>query len=190
VLPLYEWLLSNIDAMDEYRQPRDERAARIPQMVNSHRKDGDNLFERFERSLSSISQIRPLDTNELRHPQQPLRKSFGKQRKKVKEKKRMTTKELLDASQLLITFEDKLRRQILSRESQSAAEPIDHVNVPNFIKLRVASRSVSSSTRHLMEAQETYDYNLMDAHSILFTAMQDMKTVQFEKQKAKCRRHI
>ena len=39
VLPLYEWLLSNIDAMDSTGS-LEMSALRISQMVNSHRKDG------------------------------------------------------------------------------------------------------------------------------------------------------
>ena len=105
----------------------------------------------------------------------------------------MSTRELLEANQKMIAFEDKLRRTVLSRETKRVVvseEPdadgqtTPTAVVPNYIKLRVSNRHIRAGAQE-MENQELLLDRIAKARSDMFVAMRDTSRQYLEDREKK-----
>lgn len=176
----------------------------------SEKAEGGNLFESFAQSLhkqSDLSQPEPQSSQAAKQQQQqqkpqhstkrmpgnPMSGGYTIRHRRKKEKKRMSTRELLEANQKMIAFEDKLRRTVLSRETKRVVvseEPdadgqtTPTAVVPNYIKLRVSNRHIRAGAQE-MENQELLLDRIAKARSDMFVAMRDTSRQYLEDREKK-----
>jgi hypothetical protein len=199
-VPLYEWFSTTEKTILEHRQPADEKAIFISNTI-SEKQEGAKLSETLEESLHiqrepSQGEIRVQRVNIGSHEtSKPISQRFGysSKRHRKKERKRMTIKEVLQANKEQIAYEDKLRRQILSREGKRVVaeedldingELIKGPTVPNYIKLRVSNRNITNGAEE-MENQELFLEKVAKSRADFFVSLKNMKIVKTEKEKAR-----